>query len=340
MPARLRAKATSRAGIVSRQEALSLGMSRNAIRARIASHQWQRVYRGVYAAFPGRLSRQSALWAAVIHAGDGSVLSHETAGELHGLVDGQAQVIHVTVPHGCQVRSVPGLMVHRTRRAVVDDYDFRIPEDELPRTGVEKTILDIAAGTDDLDEVCALVTRAFARDLTSAEFLRHALAQRERQKWRGEVGELIAAAAGGAHSVLEFRYDRDVERAHGLPLSRHQVPFRKKNGSRGYRDRVYEKYGVIVELDGKLAHPDDRQWADKARDNAAAEGGEQSLRYGWRNVRWNSCETATQIIRVLAARGWDGTPKPCSPGCPLARFSAGPSAGPESVPPRKSTARR
>ena len=36
-------------------------------------------------------------------------------------------------------------------------------------------------------------------------------------RWREDLAELIVAAAGGDHSVLEFRYHRDVERAHGLP---------------------------------------------------------------------------------------------------------------------------
>lgn len=315
IPARLQAKAISHAGIISRQEALDSGMSRSAIHARVVSRRWQQVYRGVYAAFPGRLDRKADLWAALIHAGHEAVLSHETAAELLHLLDERAPAIHLTVPHGRQIRSIPGLMVHRSRR--FDPDESKCPEGELPRTRVEETILDIAAGADNADDVCALVTRAFARSLTSAEFLLFALAQRERQRWRSEIGEFITAAVGGAHSVLEFRYDRDVEKAHRLPLSRHQVPFKKSDGSRGYRDRVYDEYKVIVELDGKLAHPADRHWEDKARDNAAAEGGEQSLRYGWKDVRWRSCATAAQVASVLRAHGWKGAPRPCSPGCPI-----------------------
>ena len=81
--------------------------------------------------------------------------------------------------------------------------------------------------------------------------------------------------------MLEFRYHRDVERAHGLPESSRQVPFTRPDGRRGFRDRVYTEYGVVVELDGRLAHPAENQWKDKARDNAAAAEGKQSLRYDW-----------------------------------------------------------
>jgi very-short-patch-repair endonuclease len=80
---------------------------------------------------------------------------------------------------------------------------------------------------------------------------------------------------------------------------------------------VYEKYGVVVELDGRLAHPQENGWKDKARDNAAAAAGRQSLRYGWTQVKWEACATAAEVARVLRLHGWDGRPKPCSPGCPV-----------------------
>jgi hypothetical protein len=69
----------------------------------------------------------------------------------------------------------------------------------------------------------------------------------------------------GDHSVLEYRYTRDVERPHGLPESVRQVPFTKDNGQEGRRDRVYARYGVVVELDGRLAHPPEAISADKRR---------------------------------------------------------------------------
>lgn len=310
MPPKLRAKAAYHAGIVSWQEAHEAGMSRSAIRSRVTSHRWQTIYRGVYATFAGALSRDAQLWAAVIHAGDGVLLSHETAAELHKLTDEQDPVIHVTVPHECQVHSTPGLKVHRTRRVT----DLRFPLGQLPRTMIEETILDLAAGMDRSDDVCALVTKAFARSLAGEAFLRTALAQRARQRWRAEIEEFISAATGGAHSVLEVRYDRDVEKAHGLPRSRRQVQFKKKDGSTGYRDRVYDDCKVVVELDGRETH-EGREWEDKRRDNAAAEDGEQSLRYEWHDVRWDPCGTAVQVANVLRARGWKGTPSPCSPEC-------------------------
>ena len=72
-------------------------------------------------------------------------------------------------------------------------------------------------------------------------------------------------------------------------------------------------------MTGGSAHPAENEWKDKARDNAAAAEGKQSLRYGWTHVRWKACATAVEVARVLSLHGWDGWPKPCSPGCPVQR---------------------
>ena len=119
--------------------------------------------------------------------------------------------------------------------------------------------------------------------------------------------------------MLEYRYDRDVERAHGLPEAVRQASFASPDGKKGRRDRLYRDYGVIVELDGQLAHSVEDQWRDKARDNAAAADGRQSLRYGWTHVRWHPCATALQVAAVLRIHGWNDWPRPCSPGCPVQR---------------------
>ena len=123
----------------------------------------------------------------------------------------------------------------------------------------------------------------------------------------------------GDHSVLEYRYDRDVERAHGLPEPVRQAPFAGPNGRRGRRDRLYQQYGVVVELDGRLAHAIEDQWRDKARDNAAAVDRKQTLRYDWKQVSKDACATAVEVAKVLQVHGWDGRPRPCAPGCPVQR---------------------
>ena len=86
------------AGAISRQQLLDAGLSTKLIERRLLRGRWQQLYRGVYAVFNGPPPRESWLWAAVLRAGPGAVLSHLTAAELHGLIDAPAEAIFVTVP--------------------------------------------------------------------------------------------------------------------------------------------------------------------------------------------------------------------------------------------------
>jgi hypothetical protein len=317
LPAALRKLARYQNGIVSRPQALRAGLTEDMIKFRVRSDRWRQIRPGVYTTFTGVPGRSAQLWAAVLSAGQGAVLSHGTAAELCRLTDKPSDLIHVTIPWQRRIGQTHGVMLHRSRRA----GEIVLGQSNPPRTRIEETVLDLTQTAATFDDVCGWVTRAFAQDLTDETRLRAAMGLRTQLRWRADLLELITAAADGDHSVLEFRYDRDVERAHGLPRARLQVPFTSPGGRRGRRDRVYDDYGVVVELDGRLAHPDEDQSRDKARDNAAAVDGQQTLRYGWTDVRRHACETAAQVAKVLRRHGWEGWPRSCSPGCPVQRPS-------------------
>jgi hypothetical protein len=316
LPSTLRNLARNQSGIVSRAQAQRAGLTVDTIKFRVRSDRWRQIHPGVYATFTGMPGRNARLWAAVLSAGRGAVLSHETAAELHRLTDKVTDSIHVTVPWQRRVIAVSGVSLHRCQRADEIVLGHTYP----PRTRVEETVLDLTQTAATFDDVCGWVTRAFARDLTDEARLSAAITQRTKLRWRADLHELIVAAATGDHSVLEFRYERDVERAHGLPPPSRQVPFAGPGSRRGRQDRVYEDYAVVVELDGQLAHPEENRWQDKAGDNAAAVGGKQTLRYSWTDVRQRPCATAAQVATVLRVHGWQGVPRPCSYGCLVPRM--------------------
>ncbi len=85
-------------GVATRVQVLNSGLSDDAIVHRITTGRWQRLYKGVYATFSGPVPRQARLWAAVLCAGPGAVLSHESAAEIQRLLDQPAPLISVTVP--------------------------------------------------------------------------------------------------------------------------------------------------------------------------------------------------------------------------------------------------
>ena len=307
------------AGVVSRQQALRSGLSRSAITSKVKWGRWRQIHSGVYATFSGPVGRDAQLWAAVLYAGKGAQLSHETAAEVNGLTERQSALINVSIPADRRVSPPNGMKVHLSAYL---DVKARFPRGVVPHTLVEETIIDLVDAAKSFDEACGWVTAAFGRRLTGEGPLRTTLDARRKLRWRGQLDEMIIAAAGGAHSLLEFRYDRDVERAHGLPRASQQVPFTKPDGGRGFRDRSYEKFGLVVELDGRQAHPAERRGQDRNRDNDATAGGGSTLRYDWDDITRHGCRTAAQVARSLSGRGWTGQPKQCSPACRVTKAKA------------------
>jgi hypothetical protein len=301
-------------GMFSRKQALRAGLSGGMIEARVRRGTWRAILPGVYTANTGELRPINMKWAVLLYAGRGAVLSHWTAAEVHKICGNMvAPEIHVSIPAGRKVTALAGMRVHRSKQAL----QSAAVDCDPPCTSVEDTVLDLVDVSDKWDDVCGWVTRAITREKTNAVKLRAAMEKRGRLRWRAELNEIISAAISGDHSVLEQRYGRHVERAHGLPEPERQVPFRKADGSWGRRDRTYSEYGVVVELDGQQFHPPEDVQDENERDNAVVEAGRASLRFGWKAVTQTPCRTAIRVARVLRSRGWEGKLVPCSVRCPV-----------------------
>jgi len=313
----------SQRGIVDTAQTRQVGIPMKAVRHRLESGQWRRVHQGVYATFTGEIPREAKLWAALKRVGAGAMLSHETAAELQGLTDRLARDIHITVRHSrrpAQQRPIRGVVIHRSDVSRPE----RLPEWLLPRTRVEDTVLDLVAVAATFDEAYSWVSRAVAERLVAVPMLRAALAERTRVRWRAWLTDALADAEDGVQFPLERRYARDVERAHGLPKAERQA--RSTIGSRThYKDNLYEKYGICVEIDGPTYHRAERVQKDKDRDNlnlAAADI--KTYRFGPVNVTERACESAAMVAESLRRNGWTGQPHPCRrPGCTVGRRITG-----------------
>lgn len=300
--------------MLSRQQALACDLTRSAIRARLRGGRWQRLFTGVYATFTGEPSRRSRLWAVVLRAGDGAVLSHGTAGELVGLVDMPSPQVHVTVPDSRRVAPIPGATIHLSARAGAARHPTRLP----PQTRVEETVLDLAATASTLDDALGWVARGCGRRLTTPARLLAAMTRRARLRWRPELAAALGDVAHGCHSVLELRYLRQVERAHGLPAGERQA-VRSRRGGRWYDDVRYRGFRTRVELDGRAAHPAEARLRDMRRDNAAVVQGDAVLRYGWPDIAREPCTCAVQVAAVLRRNGWTGVLHACGPACVIVK---------------------
>ena len=307
----------SQGHVITRTQAIQHGLTAEAVRNRARYGDWQRLMNGVYADFTGTPRREVLVWAALLRAGHGSVLSHWTAAERHGLLDRPSAAIHVTVHaayHPARRGPIPGVVVHRSRLLAQAVHPAMSP----PCMRVEHTVLDLIEASAAFEEAYDWICRAIGRRRTTAARLREAMAMRPRMRWRQDL-ELALGDATLVLSVLERRYVRGVERPHGLPEALRQARIWQGTGSR-YLDNLYQEYRVCVEVDGAAAHPADEQWRDKDRDrwNAAHEGID-TIRIGMLGLRTPvaQCATAAEVAAWLSGRG-PQTGHACGrEGCPV-----------------------
>jgi hypothetical protein len=299
-------------GIISRRQALRLGLDDGVIENRIRSGRWRAVQWGIYATFSGGLSRESVLWAAILRAGPGAALSHQTAAELLGLTGDRSEVIHLTVSHGRHPEPIRGAVVHRSDRIAAATHPIQLP----PRTRVEETTIDLTQSAASFEDAYDWICRSISGRLTTGARLQAALDARPKVRWRTALAIALAEASSGVHSILEARYVHDVELPHGLPAATRQARTGETARSR-YVDNLYDAAMLVVELDGRVAHGIPQRRADMRRDNAHAAAGILTLRYSWADVTERPCAVAQQIAEVMSRRGAPVPLRPCRPACPI-----------------------
>ncbi|KQY22738.1 hypothetical protein ASD16_08900 [Cellulomonas sp. Root485] len=320
--ARLPRGVDSRAAVVvARQDSVATtaqlqawGASRSLVARRVASGEWQRLFRGVVVLHSGPVTWRQRARAALLCAGRHAALSHESAAFVHGITQRPGAGIAVSIPRSRSVQEQHGLVVHRRMQ-------MPFAGGALRAVGVEPTLLDLVDEIESVDDVVGLVCDAVRHRVVPGRVLMHA-AERSRLRHRSLHVDLLGEPGRGIESPLEHRYVRDVERRHGLPTASAQVS-EVIEGRWIRADRVHVGLGVRIELDGQLAHPFGRTDDDTWRDNAVVIArGDVTLRYRWRHVVVDPCTTAAQVAAALSSRGWQGHPTPCSEACEIGKTSS------------------
>ena len=186
-----------------------------------------------------------------------------------------------------------------------------------PRVRLEHALLDVATERPRrLDGIADLADSVGAR-LTTGARLKAALEERSRMSDRAWWCGVLDDLTDGTHSVLEHGYLTRVERGHGLPRGVRQGR-RSGCGRTSFSDVEYERWSVLVELDGFAWHSSRQQRErDLDRDVLARVAGADALRLGWGHVFERGCWSAGVVGRLLRSRGWSGSPRRCSATCLL-----------------------
>jgi hypothetical protein len=243
-----------------------------------------------------------------LYAGPDAAWSHYTGAEQLGLLkpDG-GLAVHVAIPGHRRVRAQPGLVIHRD-----EHWADRLARSVPPRRTAAHAVLDIVGITRSLDDAAAVIATACQSGRLHPDGLLEALASRPRLRHGEALRPIIADVAAGAHSILELRYLHNVERRHGLPRGT-----RQRAVDDDYTDVLYDGFGLLVELDGRLHLVPHQRWRDLDRDNRATLRAEATLRYGWFDVGERACQAAVQVLAVLRRTQPDLAARSCGPTCPV-----------------------
>ncbi len=163
---RLLVIAARQSGYFSAAQALEVGYSYPAQGYHAKRGNWLHVDRGIYRLpeWPTGPREDLVRWS--LWSRDRAVVSHETALSVHELGDVDPARVHLTVPRNFRQRN-PGMVVHLAdlpSRDVEEHDGFRV-------TSPLRSLLDVAAGKLDLDQLAQAIDEALSRGMTTRRAL-------------------------------------------------------------------------------------------------------------------------------------------------------------------------
>jgi very-short-patch-repair endonuclease len=271
--------------VVTHAQLLEFGLTRHAIAHRVRIGKLRRLWRGIYAVGEREPSREGWWMAAVLAAGPGAALSHESAAQLWGIRRWTRGPIHVSVPLTA-FRTRAGIHIHR--RAALAPVRHK----GIPVAGVVDAIVDIAPAVS-VDELETVIGEADIRRLTDPEKLRRALDGIPSRPGVAKVRRTLDRRTYVmTHTHLERRFLPLVRRA-GLP-----PPQSQRHIGRARVDFVWPELELVIETDGLTYHRTAAQQAeDLRRDHTHAAEGRTPLRFSHGQIRYE----AGHVLEVLTA---------------------------------------
>ena len=288
-------------GAFSRFQVVGLGCPAGIIRSRTRTGRWIRRTAGVYSLVGAPDTWRQRLWIAHLDVGPRSMVSHESAAQLHGL-GGVARQQIVLSSDRRQGHDRAGLTLHRPTDLLPVD---RTTVDSLPVTNVARTIVDLSAVIS-APRLSIALQDAVAGNLTSFASVGDLMLRVSR---RGKPGMTRLAGAldqlGGNSAVprseLERRLDNVLDGVGAAFTGEYPLP---SDGSmEGFVDRVNLRSKVIVEGDGRRWHARLQTMAkDRQRDRVAAAQGFLTVRVMWEDLVNDPGGVASDVRATIAQR--------------------------------------
>lgn len=278
-------------GTIATRQLLALGLDRDAIAYRVRVGRLFRLHRGVYAVGRRTLDRRGVWMAAVLACGAGAVLSHRSAGGLHGLLSGDGAGVDVSVVGYGGRKPRAGMHVHRV---ALEPWETA-STDAIPATTPARTLVDLCAGAAPA-RIARLVTRAERLRAYDDRAVRRFLAAHPRAPGATRLAAAldIYEEPPNTGSELEDAMLALCERT-GLPRPTWQASV---EGERV--DFLWARARLVVETDGRETHATRQAFEDdRARDAKLTAVGYRVVRFTYRQVLHQGPWVAGILGRLL-----------------------------------------
>lgn len=284
-------------GVISRVQAVKLGMTKASVEERLSLRKWIALLPGVYRIAGVPVSRRMHLMAALLWAGAGSFLSHRTAGvlwELDGVTD--VEEIELSVRVGAKR---PGLIIHRIGPA---DRPVVRTINGLKVSCIERTLFDLS-GRLPRQLAGMAIDDALRRRLTTLDRLWDQWESHGKRGRRGTkaLRQLLMARddrEGLLRSRLESKMLQILKRIGVEPMRpNHRVSDRDRVA---YLDFAYPDLKLAIETHGARWHEGTERWKkDLARDRWLKMLGWTVLYFSWDDVHLNPRKVEEEIRTFL-----------------------------------------
>ena len=227
---RAAARARRQHSVLTTEQLNAAGLSKDQIAPRVDAGLYQPLFRGTFFLGAGPVPPHAWWMAGVLAAGDGALLSRESAASLRKMLPVLILPVHVTVALPGNRRGRSGLIVHRS--CTLEEAD-RTTWMGIPVTSPERTIRDLPRHLRD---------RAVNQALVDGLITHHPAPHRPMTRSRAER-----------------RFFRHLARS-GLPL-----PEVNEKVEGRERDYVWHEARLVVELDGPHHDHEPQRRVDRSR---------------------------------------------------------------------------
>lgn len=280
--------------VLSWGQAQCLGYTASAIKHRIVRGEWRRLLPRTYLT-RDTVTWNDRLWAAVVFAGPGALLSGAAALCDSGLTTVQRpRSLLVLAPSGRGSHSTDWVRVRRSIRPMAAEL---LPGP--PRVTAARAVADLALERRDIDSVRALVADAVRREMCSIDELMAELLAGPRRN-SAFLRQAIDEVAAGAWSAPEARAAAALREAQVPPFEQN-ARIDLLDGRWRYADFLWRELRAILEIDSERHHglPPQRDATRRRHDELVALGYHVEHRTP-RFVRNHPAEFVDGITRWLA----------------------------------------